>query len=404
MDRGRIEALLAGDGDDAQALPGASWALIRNGRVRESGAEGYADPRDRRRLRADTPMRVASISKISTALTLMSLVAERKVSLDADAGEYLGFDLRNPAYPNAAIRVRQLLSHTSSMRDGEVYWAGLGERIADFFTPGASHWENGAHWDPTRGPGANYFKYCNLAFGVLATIVERVGGDRFDHAAHARVFGPLELDCGFNWSECERGYVARGSPVWRRAASGAWQAEVDDPLPVGRGAVFLNPDNLPISSYRLGENGLLFSPQGGLRASVRDLARIGIKLLDDNEPVSLMRQPVWRLDRYDNGDTENGFWRRYGFGLQIVEPGEGSPIANQAHTLVGHSGDAYGLRGGVWIDPESADGFAFLFNGGPADDKRARGARSAFSRPEEAMMQLLYDAANAPDRGGSGRP
>ena len=403
----RLERLIAGDGDDAQVLPGCAWALIRNRHVVEAGAVGFADPRIGRRLRATTPMRVASISKISTTLTAMRLVDESRLSLDEDVSARLGFTLRNPAFPDAPITLKQLLSHTSSMRDGEIYYAGLGEKIADFFTPGAPHWENGAHWDAARAPGG-YFTYCNLAFGVIATIVERTEVHRFDLVAHERVFGPLGLGCGFNWSECERETIAGGSPIYRRRDNG-WAAEVDDPLPVDRGAVYLNPNNLPLSSYQLGDNGLLFSPQGGLRASVRDLAEIGCLLLRHGAPLmsestsQLMRTPVWRYDG-TNGETENGFWRGYAQGLQLIEPGEGSPIPNQSRTLIGHSGDAYGLRGGVWVDDETGDGFAFLFNGGPEEADRAHGLRSAFSRPEETAMALLYDAAFGATATGSRRP
>jgi CubicO group peptidase (beta-lactamase class C family) len=281
------------------------------------------------------------------------------------------------------------------MRDGEVYWAGLGERIADFFTPGTGHWENGAHWSAEHAPGA-YFTYCNLAFGVLATLVERIEGKRFDLVAHDKLLHPLGLDSGFNWSGSEDAFVARGSPVWQRA-NGAWEAQVDDPLPVGRGGVFLNPENRALSEYALGANGLLFSPQGGLRASARDLARIGCLLLGPSAPflsaqaLDAMRSPVWRFDGA-NGDSENGFWRAYGLGMQTIEPGEACPIAGLQRPLVGHSGDAYGLRGGLWLDVERRAGFVFLFNGGPDDATRARGSRSAYLRSEEIVMQALYEA------------
>jgi CubicO group peptidase (beta-lactamase class C family) len=370
--------------------------LIRNGDANRSGAVGFADPRTRRALRADTPMRVASISKIATTLVVMKLVEERRLSLDADIADILGPWARNPAFAEP-IRVRGLLSHTSSMRDGEVYWAGIGERIADFFTPGAAHWEGGAHWDRAQGPG-RFFTYCNLGFGILATVVERITGERFDLVAHETLLGPLGLEAGFNWSESDREFIARGSPVWRRGDAG-WEAQADDPLPAG--AVYLNPDNRPLADYHPGENGALFSPQGGLRASAEDLAELGLVLIRGGAPA--FRSPVvdrmlaspWRFDGA-NGETGNGLWRAYGLGLQIIEPGASSPIENQRRALVGHSGDAYGLRGGLWLDLTAKNGFVFLFNGGPQDENRKRGARSAFSRPEEVAMQLLHDAAMAP--------
>lgn len=358
----------------------------------EAGAVGCADPRTQRPLTPDTPMRVASISKIATALVVMRLVERGAIDLDADCGWPW---LRNPAFPDAPITPRQLLSHTSSMRDGAVYWAGLGERIADFFTPGAALWENGAHWSASHPPGA-YFTYCNLGFGVLATLSERAAGTRFDLLAHELVLAPLGLAAGFNWSECPPDFIAAAAPIFRLTGSG-WRAEVDDPPPVAAGRVFLNPYNRPLTDYVVGENGALFSPQGGLRASVRDLACLARLLLAGGAPLlapetfAAMGAPAWRDDGA-NGDSESGVWRAYGLGLQLIEPGA-SPIAAQRNALIGHSGDAYGFRGGVWADREAQRAFAFVFNGGPEDDVRARGA--GFSRAEEIAMATLHDQAFA---------
>lgn len=359
------------------------------------GAVGYADPRSGRALTPATPMRVASISKIATALAIMRLAERGAVALDADCGVAW---LRNPAFPDAPVTPRQLLSHTASMRDGDVYWAGLGERIADFFLPGAQHWEDGAHWSPAHPPGA-YFTYCNLGYGVLATLAERAAGMRFDLLAHELVLAPLGLDAGFNWSECPPEVIAAAAPIFRLSDAG-WRAEVDDPAPAATGRTFLNPQNHPLSDYVIGENGALFSPQGGLRASALDLIGVARLLLNDGAPLltrqtfARFRGPAWRFDGA-NGETENGLWRAYGLGLQIIEPGDASPIPAQRGALIGHSGDAYGLRGGVWADVAARRAFVYLFNGGPEDAARARGA-SGYARAEEIAMQALHDAAFAP--------
>ncbi|MGE0047251.1 MAG: serine hydrolase domain-containing protein [Hyphomonadaceae bacterium] len=392
-----MSALIAGDGDPRQALPGCAWALMRGNRIESSGAVGYADLNAHRSLRADSPMRVASISKIATALVVHRLAEANLLSLDDDIARHLGEWARNPAFPDAPIRVRHLLSHTSSMRDGAIYWAHLGERTADFFVPNAAHWEGGAHWASDHPPGA-YFTYCNLAFGVLATIAERVSNRRFDQLAHDLVLAPLGLDSGFNWSGSPRAFIARGAPIWLSDERGIWEVSADYPLPTDHAPVFLNPENRDLASYVIGENGTLFSPQGGLRASALDLARIGLMLNREGAPLvsattfRQMRAPVWASDG-TNGDTKNNFWTSYGLGLQIIEPSDVSPIEHQERVLIGHSGDAYGLRGGLFVDPAAGRGFAFLMNGGPPDEARAPGARSGFSRAEERAMQTLYDLA-----------
>ena len=92
-------------------------------------------------------IRVASISKLVVAIGVMRLVEQEKVDLDADASRYLGWTLRNPNHPTQIITLRQLLSHTSSIRDAGKYFiaAGKGE-LRDFFDPDSTLWSNGAHW------------------------------------------------------------------------------------------------------------------------------------------------------------------------------------------------------------------------------------------------------------------
>src|SRR3546814_8255443 len=75
-----------------------------------------------RRVSAGDPVRIASISKLVTAIGVMRLVEAGKLDVDADAGELLGFPLRNPAFPDTPITLRLLMSHRSSLTDAAGYW------------------------------------------------------------------------------------------------------------------------------------------------------------------------------------------------------------------------------------------------------------------------------------------
>lgn len=75
----------------------------------------------------DTLVRVASISKLVTALGVMRLVEAGTLDLDRDMSAYLGWRLRNPAWPDAPATLRMLVSHTSSLVDvGDNYAVPLG--------------------------------------------------------------------------------------------------------------------------------------------------------------------------------------------------------------------------------------------------------------------------------------
>ena len=100
----------------ARAPEGARVAIAfdRSGE-RGNSAQGLADPATGRSVTPDDPVRIASISKLVVAIGVMRLVEQGKLNLDADVSRNLGWQLRNPAFPDRPITLRQLLSHTSSV-------------------------------------------------------------------------------------------------------------------------------------------------------------------------------------------------------------------------------------------------------------------------------------------------
>ena len=74
----------------------------------------------------DTKFRIASISKSFAALGLMKLYDKKLFKLDDDISTYLGYKIYNPNFPDDKITFRMLLSHTSTLNDGEGYDAFLG--------------------------------------------------------------------------------------------------------------------------------------------------------------------------------------------------------------------------------------------------------------------------------------
>ena len=95
--------------------------------------------------------------------------------------------------------------------------------------------------------------------------------------------------------------------------------------------MFVDKGPCDLGRWRLGENGALFAPQGGLRISMRDLARVGRMLLNGGtldgvrilspKSVETMLAPEWRFDGR-NGDTDKGFYCSYGLAVQLISPPE----------------------------------------------------------------------------------
>lgn len=343
---------------------------------------GLADRATKRRATADDPVRIASISKLVVALGVMRLVEAGTLDLDADVSERLGWRLRHPGFPDVPITLRLLLSHRSGLTDGADYAVPLGDtvraRVAD---PRA--------WDAAHAPGT-FFRYTNLNFPVIASVMERATGARFDALMARLVLVPLKLEACFNWAACSDARVARAVVLYRADGTVA----VDD-LHGGRPACPVNgPAGCDLGSYRPGDNGALFSPQGGLRISMRDLATIGRMLLKDGDgflkpgSVAELERVVWRFDG-SNGVTgeggDGGFFCAYGLAVQTLatpQAGCADDPFGDGRARVGHAGEAYGLRSGLWIDRAGGTGVAFFTTA----VKDGSTGRTAFSRAEERIL------------------
>jgi CubicO group peptidase (beta-lactamase class C family) len=363
----------------------AMVAFDRDGEV-ATRVRGVADPATGRVATVDHPVRIASISKLVVAIGAMRLVEAGSLDLEVDASTLLGFPLRNPAHPEAKITLAMLLSHTAGVRDGIDYAVPLGGSLRDALqAPGT--------WDPAHAPGT-HFAYANLNFPIVASAMERATGERFDRLMQRLVLAPLRLDACFNWPTCSDGSVARAIVLTERDGT-----IVRDDLRGARPAcpvVAASDGSCDLATWRAGENGALFSPHGGLRISARDLARIGRMLLNDGaldgvrilSPASVesLLAPRWTFDG-SNGDTQAGFYCRMGLAVQTLAtrvPGCADDPAGDGVARVGHAGEAYRLRSGLWLDRSRGTGVAYFLTA--QSEAGTRGA-SAFDIEEERVLR-----------------
>lgn len=367
----------------AQPRPAFAWATFDARALTASGASGLADRARGRALTIDDPARIASISKLVVAIGVMRLVEQGRLDLDRDVSNYLGWPLRNPAFPDRPITLRLLLSHRSSLKDDIEYWAiPLGTNLQQALA-------NAAAFDSTHPPGSR-FRYANLGFPVIASVMEKASGERFDRLMARLVLTPLGLDACFNWTTCSDAAILRAAVLY-----GPDGNAIRDDLSGRRpDCPVLATSGCDLSTYVPGGNGALFSPQGGLRISVRDLAVIGRMLLNRGRPLlseASMRTLTASAWTYDggNGATESGFYCAYGLAVQslpVAVPGCRDDLFG-GRAMIGHAGDAYGLRSGLWVDVATGTGIAFFATGNGEDPPRGR--RSAYRAIEEELAARL---------------
>ena len=357
-----------------------------------SFADGIADPASGRRVTVDDPVRIASVSKMVTAIGVMKLVDQGKLDLSRDVSDYLGWPLRNPAFPDRPITLSMLLAHTSSIREhDDDYVIPLDGLLRQVMA-------DPKNWDAKHGPGDGYFAYVNLNYPIIGSIIERLTGERFDLWMHREVLAPMRLDACFNWPTCSDAAVARAVEL----DSPEGTALKDDLHGLRPACPVLVEDGKPcdLSHWRAGENGALFAPQGGLRISAHGLARIGRMLLNggtldgvrilSSQAVDTLLAQTWRFDG-NNGVTDGGFYCSAGNGTHQIpnrQPGCADDMGTNGAILVGHAGDAYGMKSGLWIDRARGRGIAYFATG--VVDPAPNAPGSAYTAAEVHAFRRTY--------------
>jgi len=164
--------------------PGTVVLIARGDKVIYRGVRGMADIELGVPLKADQTFRIASISKMFTAATILRLEAANKLSLDDKLSAYF------PEVPNAQIiPLRQLLSHTAGVADKPKQPVAFAAR-RDLTT--AQQIAEIAQRDPAFAPGAR-FSYSNSGFILLGAVIEKVTGKPWYEVVDDELLAPLQL-------------------------------------------------------------------------------------------------------------------------------------------------------------------------------------------------------------------
>lgn len=375
---------------DKHQLMGMSVELVKDGKHIYSGHFGKADYERNIPVSQKTIYRIASISKTFTAVSAMKLWDAGKLDLDADVSQYLGFRLRNPNFPDDVITLRHLLNHTSTVRDGAGYGQFLGKMISEhkpisglFTTDGEFYTDDMFTSDHRVG---EYFSYSNSAWGLIATAVETASGKRFDKFLEDEIFIPMEMDGRINITQLED---INNLSVLYRFQNEEWTPQADN----YKGEY---PQDRAREGYEPGHNGTLYSPQGSVRASSKDLVNFMMMFMNggvfngkqilSKKAVEEMTQPYWTYDE-TNGDTWDNFFLSYGLGAHILTNADSADYIFPEFNMIGHPGIAYGLVSDMYVDREKDTGVVLIINGSKFGFKS--GERSSFYIPEEEVFDVL---------------
>ncbi len=175
----------------ANHIPGATVAIVKDGKIIFAKGYGYADISKRKAVVANqTLFRVGSVSKLFIWTAVMQLAEQGKLDLDADVNIYLK-DFQIPATYPRPITLKDLMTHTPGFEDlvtgGRLFVSNktdvipLGENLKDKM--------------PARvRPPGEFTAYSNYGSALAAYIVEQVSGLPFDKYVEEKILLPLNMN------------------------------------------------------------------------------------------------------------------------------------------------------------------------------------------------------------------
>lgn len=284
-------------------VPGAAWGIIVDGELAHRGTFGWRDVEAKDPVKADTVFRIASMTKSFTAMAILKLRDEGKLSLDDPAERFVP-ELKGLRYPTAdsrRITIRDLLSHAPGFPEDNA-WAD--RHLHESHDWLAQMMRQGIPF--SNAPGVAY-EYSNFGFGILGRIVTAASGMPYNDYVQAHILRPL----GMSSTTLDPTAVPRD----RLALGYRWEDEQwkDEPLlPDGAfGAMGGMLTTIPDLARYVGALLSAFPPRDGAEAGP-----IGRSSLREMQQIARIRPAV--VTRSAGGAVQLNAGG-YGFGLRVTE-------------------------------------------------------------------------------------
>ncbi len=339
-------------------IPGMVWGVVVDGRLAHIGTFGVRDRTSNDPVNAGTAFRIASMTKSFTALAILKLRDEGKLSLEDPVARWIPEFARMelPTRDTPPLRLRQLMSHSSGFPEDNPW----GDQQLSVTDATVDEWLRKGI--PFATPPGTRYEYSNYAFGLLGRVVTKAAGMPYEKYMRQEILSKLRLDdTTYEFAEVPAANRAIG---YRLKPDGTYSEE--PPLPHG-----------------------VFGSMGGLLTTATDLGRyVGFHLSawpprDDAEAGPVNRASVremahlWTPSNL-TASLRNGILqaseRGYGFGLSVTSD-------CRFEHIVAHGGGLPGFGSYMAWLPEYGVGMfamATLTYSGPAE---------AISQAWDAMLK-----------------
>ncbi len=310
-------------------IAGATVSIVQNGKVLLAKGYGFADVKAQQKVDArSTLFRIGSISKMFTWISVMQLVSQGKISLDADVNTYFK-DFKIPDAFGRPITLNDIMTHTPGFEDLVIGLFGKDstslKSFAEIFSKEMP--------ERVRAPHT-YSSYSNHGTGMAAYIVEQVSGMSFSDYVEKNILTPLNMG-HTSFRQPLPANLKKDMSKGYKFAEGEFKQESFEYVPL--------------------------YPVGAAASSATDMVNFmsailaGGSVILDSATLRLMEQPAHQHQPNVNP-------MRHGF----------IDMSRNGVTIIGHGGDTFWFHSMMALYPDSKTGLFVSFNtdkgGGTSSD------------------------------------
>ncbi len=304
--------------------PGVSISVLKNGKVVLAKGYGMSNLTYGVPMTENSGMSIASVSKQFTAMAIMLLVNEGKLSLDDDVRKYIP-ELKDFG---ATVTIRNMLNHTTGYREILNFLPMAGWRSTDAMDTDEPINVIQRQTSLQNAPGSEY-NYNNTTFMLLARLVERVSGESWTDYMTKRIFKPLKMNN--TTVKTQQGQVIPGSSQGYASAKEGGYVYVTD-FASAYGASGVNSTALDMTKWMLNYTNMTVGGQSAIEA----ITTTGILASGDSTGYGLgLGVRKWRgqqLYTHTGGETSHKTFFGYmpdiqsGLFMSSNHPGYGNGI------------------------------------------------------------------------------
>ena len=214
-------------------IPGMIWGVVIDGQVAHLGSFGVRDRASQAPVTPDTAFRIASMTKSFTALAVLKLRDDGRLSLEDPVSRWIPEFARmeRPTRDTPPLTIRQLLSHSAGFPEdnpwGDQQLSATDAMMDDWLAKGI----------PFSTPPGTRYEYSNYAFGLLGRVVTKAAGVPYEQYVHTEILSKLRMDASTFRVRGRPGRAPRhrlppqaGRDLRGRAAAAAWRVRGDGRL------------------------------------------------------------------------------------------------------------------------------------------------------------------------------